>query len=185
MAKRFLERLVRVYGAPSETKDVTGFLTEYQNALTGYSDDVLMTAADRMFRDRKYKSWPSIGDCVAFVKTVQLEADFQAEAKSLPLQPKHRSKPAMDKKDVDAILRKSNEMTQRACAEGWIVGLHDFVRDKHRLPKPDERSGLRANANYVEACATGDNDLGVMHFELVKLAQVMVARRATLSEEFA
>lgn len=64
MAKKFLERMVRVYGPPTETKDVTGFLTEYQNALEGFSDETLMRAADRIFRDRKYKSWPSIAECL-------------------------------------------------------------------------------------------------------------------------
>jgi hypothetical protein len=80
---------------------------------------------------------------------------------------------------------RDRDMVQRACQEGWIVGLVDFVRDEHRLPYPEDRTELRQAANVVALSAAGETNLGIMHGPLVKLAQAMMARREKLIEEFA
>lgn len=174
-----LKRLTVMYGPP-KTDNAAAFFDEYKRAMHGASDEVLERAADTLLRTNQYKSWPTIAECLKAVGRAQ--RDLQA-SKQQPIG-KHRGKPQLDKHVVDGLLRDNYEMTGRACAEGWVVGLHDFVRDHHRLPKPDERADLRNAANYVEACATGDNDLGAMHFSLVKLAQALMVRRGSFVEEF-
>jgi hypothetical protein len=61
MSRHFLERLTVVYGEP-ETSDNAGFFDEYRRGLGEYSADVMDRAIDRMLRERKFRSWPTIGE---------------------------------------------------------------------------------------------------------------------------
>lgn len=189
MPMEFLDRLVVVYGAPMDTKDPRGFLTEYAKALNVFSREVLDAACDQMLNQRKYKSWPSIGECVTFCETARASKEQLQKSEKLAALRRHSSDPDLDAlhdSEIKKILRgKGSEWTQRACREGWIVGLYDFVRDKHRIPVADERAELRKSAELVQKAATGEEHLGIMHGGLVKLANAMLARRERLLEEMA
>jgi len=85
---------------------------------------------------------------------------------------------------VTKTLWSNPKITNKACDEGWICGLWDFVRDKHRLPKNHEFDKLRRDADYVRECAAGRENLGAMHGSLVGIAKAMMERRHKLAQEF-
>ena len=59
-----LDRLSAVYGRPKETDDIAGFTREYERAVQNYTESELDEAAAFLLRTRKYKTWPTVGECV-------------------------------------------------------------------------------------------------------------------------
>ena len=76
------------------------------------------------------------------------------------------------------------KIVERAIDEGWIVGLYEFVRDKHKLPRAADFTDLRNTANFVRDAAAGRTDLGQFHEGLKKLAHIMMDKREQLTKEF-
>jgi len=74
------------------------------------------------------------------------------------------------------------KITNLARDQGWILGLHDFIRDRHRLPKNHEFDKLRRNAAFVRECAAGREGVSASHRAL---AQSLMDKRERLTEEFA
>lgn len=74
------------------------------------------------------------------------------------------------------------KITNLAADQGWILGLHDFIRDRHRLPKNHEFDKLRRNAAFVRECAAGREDIPA---DKQRLAQSLLDKRHRLTEEFA
>ena len=177
MISTFIKRMSAVYGPldPIATK-------EYQRALGGYSTEALERAANWLFENHKYKSWPSIAEAVKAVKTAHRELEL------LKLKPARKAtRKPLEEFQVERMLRSSEgrPLTQRACQEGWIVGLHDYVRDKHRLPSHKAVNKIKGNSEFVLNCSTGRVDMGIMHGGLLKLAGAMVDRRNKLIVKYA
>jgi hypothetical protein len=88
----------------------------------------------------------------------------------------------------DELVRKamwSNpRIVDKAIEEGWICGLYDFIRDRHKLPRQNDFAKLRQDAAFVRESAAGREELGQFHGGLVKLARMMMERRAKLEGEF-
>jgi len=88
----------------------------------------------------------------------------------------------------DDLVRKamwSNpKIVDKAIEEGWICGLYDFIRDRHKLPRQKHFAKLRQDAAFVRESAAGREELGQFHGGLVKLARMMMERRAKLEGEF-
>jgi len=80
---------------------------------------------------------------------------------------------------VMRVLRDNRQLSERAIDEGWIVGLYDFVRDEHRLPRTGDITDLRRNASFVREAAAGRENLSS---DLVTLARVLMERRTLLAE---
>ena len=182
MPNQFFKRLLSIYGPP-KTSDQQGFIAEYIKALGGFSPEVLERACNQIIRENQYKSWPTISECLKAASIAKRDGDLIEAKQAQEKRPK--SKPALLDYEIRGILGRDRDMVQRACQEGWIVGLVDFVRDEHRLPYPEDRTELRQAANVVALSAAGETNLGIMHGPLVKLAQAMMARREKLIEEFA
>lgn len=85
---------------------------------------------------------------------------------------------------VRKVMWSNPKIVDKSIEEGWICGLYDFIRDRHRLPQRHEWDKLRHNAAFVRESAAGREDLGQFHGGLVKLAQMMMERRNKLAEEF-
>lgn len=85
---------------------------------------------------------------------------------------------------VRKVMWSNPQIVERAIDEGWIVGLYEFVRDKHKLPRAADFTDLRRNADFVRDAAAGRTNLGQFHEGLKKLAQIMMDKRAQLAEEF-
>jgi hypothetical protein len=60
-----IAQLITAYGTPKkDADDAQAFLQLYARLLEPYVESELLAAADRLLRTRKYKSWPSTGECV-------------------------------------------------------------------------------------------------------------------------
>lgn len=58
-----VKRLAIVFGEP-KTEDPVGFLAEYANAFKGNSKDILDAAADVIIKQRKFRAWPTVAECL-------------------------------------------------------------------------------------------------------------------------
>lgn len=169
MSKRFMERMVLVYGAP-ESDDPPEFMREYARMLKDYRDDVLDAAMDRLLRTRKFKTWPTIAECLTAADDV-----ITSRARSVPRSNETIGYPER----ADAVLK--TELATRAANEGWVLGLYDFVRESGKTPRDFEIHELMDSAKYVDRCAAGTIDMGVAHSALLQMARKMIIRREGLA----
>lgn len=64
MASNILvKRLAIIFGEP-KTEDPEGFLSEYANATRGVEKDILNAAADVIIKQRKFRTWPTVAECL-------------------------------------------------------------------------------------------------------------------------
>lgn len=75
--KRFLARLSAAFGDPGGSDDAATVI-EYANAIAGTTPEILDAAATAIIRDRKYRSWPSISECL---DAIRREKDWAAARK--------------------------------------------------------------------------------------------------------
>jgi hypothetical protein len=65
-----VKRLAIIFGEP-KTEDPEGFLFEYANAFKGIPTHILDSAADVIIKQRKYRSWPTVAECLEAVDMAQ------------------------------------------------------------------------------------------------------------------
>ena len=83
LTQRYLtDRFLNLYGVP-DAVDPKAFVAEYDKALGGTEESLLKAAADQIVRDHKFRNWPTVGDCVAMVRTVATQRAM-AKARSAP-----------------------------------------------------------------------------------------------------
>lgn len=169
MASKFMKRMVLVYGAP-DTDEPEAFVGEYIRLLKGYSDEVLDAALDRLLKTRKFRTWPSIADCVSAAED---ESAFRH------LATRKGAAPTDFKKEAEEIL--STPLGAKAAHEGWILGLYDHVERKGSRPNQYEINDLIESASFVDRCAAGAVDMGATHASLMRLAKNMLVRREGLA----
>lgn len=58
-----VKRLAVMFGEP-KTEDSEGFLFEYINATKGTPKDILTAAADVIIKQRKFRAWPTVAECL-------------------------------------------------------------------------------------------------------------------------
>lgn len=63
MSNQLVKRLAAAFGHP-KTEDPAGFLAECARAFKGVPSSVLDVAADIIIKQRRYASWPTIGECL-------------------------------------------------------------------------------------------------------------------------
>lgn len=167
-----LRRFMSVYGNP-DTENVDVFLAEYARILKGYSASELNGAADRILRKHKFRTWPSIAECVNSCEEVRAKAKAEA--------PRTYRSEAFDYEQkrhfADGILREHMATSERAAAEGWILGLHEFVTKHGRMPSTREVDGIRETSEFVTRCAAGQVNMGACHAALFRLANSILERR--------
>jgi hypothetical protein len=164
-----------------EVPNKVAFMAEYAKILKGYSADELTGATDRILRTRRYKTWPSIADCVA-------AAEDAREGK------RHRQ-PAPPIADTSAWSDAATQWADNECRcedgkiaadDGWLQGLHEFLRQNfskghRRWPNQAELARIMDNARFVDRCAAGEENMGVCAPALRELAKSIQERRSTLS----
>lgn len=175
-----LDRIWNVFGEPRGAHDFEAFIAEYVNALARYDAIDLRDGTDEIFRTLRVKSWPTIKECIDAVRKcandrwrAQQKQRSQPE-ESIPVDKAVAARQA----EIDAKMR---PLAKLAADQGWIIGLHDFVRDRHRLPTVTEQRKLMDDANFVATCAEDDVDLGHFHAPLKRLAKAMIAKREQLT----
>lgn len=123
-----LARLMGVYGRPKETEDVNAFMAEYARAMRGYVDSELNEAADLLLAKRKYKTWPSIAECVEAVEDVRLKRRSQTAATKYQ---EHQRAAATVKTYTEAELREAERFVDDCVAGKIDMGL--CARALHRV----------------------------------------------------
>lgn len=178
-----LDRLWNVFGEPKSVHDFEAFINEYVTALGRYEARDLQEGTDLIFRSLRVKSWPTIKECIDATRSAANER-WKAErkaaegaGKALPKDDVASARQA----EIDAMVR---PLAKQAIEQGWILGLHDFVRDRRRVPTTAEQRKLLDDANFVSACADPEVDLGNFHDVLKPLAQSMVAKRERLAIKY-
>lgn len=197
-----LGKLGLLYGSPSkDAAEAQAIVSEYARLMNKYSDSELEAAGDKIARTRKFKSWPTIGDCIAALE------DYRAEAyeKNAPERKTAIPHPEWSKARIAEADRMIQcEMGEKAAREGWVLSLHDFCREKQRMPKQSEIPALMDAARYVDRCAAGigmENPVPVMPYQalgrrddpvemigplnqmLVRMAHTFIDKREKLAKQ--
>jgi len=176
-----LERLLLMYGAP-ETDDAEAYLGEYARQLRNYSVDELSRATDIIFRSRRFKTWPTIGECIQ-----------AAEEAREQLKEKHPSTPYADNSMWSTAAQAwADEMARKgdgrvAAEDGWILSLHHYLRREYatgrkRPPSQAHIVSIQETARFVDRCAANEIDMGPQHDALLRLARNIIVRRQALAQ---
>ena len=183
---KLLARLGLLYGPPSKDgREAVALITEYARLMQQYSETELDAAADRIARTRKFKTWPTIGECIEALEDNRSEAyERTAPERWTGIPHPEWSKAAIAFAD-QAI---DSDAGRAAARQGWLLALHGYYRRSfaNRLlatpPSPAQVASMMASAKYVERCSRGEVQMGAVHDELLKLAKSMRAKEAKLSE---
>lgn len=73
-----IQRFINLYGAPNAT-DLPKFFAEYAKALDKIDAKRLSKAIDQVVADNGFHIWPTVGACVAAVRTVSFEKERARE----------------------------------------------------------------------------------------------------------
>lgn len=71
LSNPMLARFVNVYGTPKETENATAFIGEYARAMHNFVASECEAAADLLLAKRKYKTWPTIAECLEALEDVR------------------------------------------------------------------------------------------------------------------
>lgn len=179
--QQMLHRLGLMYGDP-DVDNVEGFLAEFTKALRNYSAPELERAADHIIRTRRYKTWPTVGEVIGACEEAR-----EGQRVRHPAPPKVDTSAWSDEatKWADAECRCDDGRI--AAEDGWLQGLHEFLRQnfakgQRRWPNQSELAKIMDNARFLDRCASGEEDMGVCHDALKRLAQSMQERRGKLAQ---
>lgn len=139
----FIEPLLAVFDAP-QGSDPSGFFAALADDLRYFTADALECGMRNLRRTRKYRTFPSIAECVASCEA----AAGQASAPRAPEKPKPWRDP--DREAYAARLCRC-ALGERAERQGWLPGLLEFAYDNERLPEPLEEAGIADKAGAIIA----------------------------------
>jgi hypothetical protein len=176
-----LERLGLMYGKP-DVDNVAGFLTEYAKALRIYSADELTRATDHMIRTRKYKTWPTVGECIGACEEAR-----EAHRIKRPAPPIADTSAWADAATQWADNEVRCDDGRTAADEGWLQGLHENLRknyanNQRRWPNQAELARIIDTARFIDRCASGEQKMGACHEALKKMASRIQQRRTKLAD---
>lgn len=176
-----LSRFAMLCDAP-EVPNKAAFMAEYARILRGYSAAELSEATDRVLRTRRYKTWPSIADCVAAAEDVR-----DVKRQRQPVQPPIDNSMWSEAARAWADDQLRNEDGRIIAEEGWLLGLHEhfcqkYARRDRTWPTAEQMRAMKENARYIDRCASGEIDMGACHSALQKLAKSMQERRKKLAD---
>lgn len=173
----FLSRLTAVLGEPS-SPDPQGFIREYARMLRNYSSDELSRAADHLLATHKGpQRWPRIADCIEAAESAREANQNRARSDQRTDHGDWSARAA----EAERAMRNS-EMGQAAAAEGWCNGLREFLMANRRWPASHEIHEMKRNAVFIDRCAAGTVDMGIMHKSLQSLAERVVERRFAIAD---
>jgi hypothetical protein len=178
---RICARLATIYGpARKEDDGLLEYYRELSKLVSQYNQQEQDKAAELIIRNHKSKSWP---DIPAILRAC-------ADAREI-LHPPKGHIPRMHTRDntwteeaftrADELCR--GEMGRIANREGWLMGLHEFVRAHSRLPTQAEIADIKDTAKWVERVASGDIEVsGPAHRMAPQWASTALERRQRLAE---
>lgn len=185
------------YGLPDkDAAQAAKIIAEYARLMSGYSDNELSAAADLVLKRHRYRTWPSIAECIAALEDYRRSV----HEKNAPEVARQFAYPEWSK----GRIAKADEMVncamgQRAASEGWVLGLHDFCRNHERLPAESEIPAIIEGARFVDDFLAGmvdRHDIGLRvppgpelqmdaatRARLTRLAETMLAKREAISRK--
>lgn len=173
-----LEQLGIVYGVP-DSPDPVAFLGKYAELLKRYSTTELEAGADRLISQRKFKSWPTVAECIAAVEDYRQDL----HSRNAPEFQTKEAHPDWSQRAIDAADDLINcDMGRKAAREGWVLGLHDYCRANGALPEPREIVPMMNSARYIDRCAAGVEPMGLLAESLQKMAAGFLAKREKLAK---
>lgn len=143
VAQHFTQKFLNLYGAP-DAVDPKAYVEEYARALTGTDPEILRLASNRIVDGRiidgkAVRGWPSVGECVAAVKSValRLEADRRSKAYAEQAAGKSDTVPMPDAKErVKALVKQAKSHLANADLERRLQNPPPALTDWKRGQKP-------------------------------------------------
>lgn len=174
----FLMRLQTMYGEP-DSDNPAAFLAEYARLLKKYSGSTLDKACDLVLRNNRYKTWPTIGECVSCCEDAIEKTTADAPRNFGMKQPEWS--PERVKAADEMIV---SDIGRRAGDEGWILALWDFCREQQRLPRAHEVGSLVAKSRgfddaYGKCC---DGTVTILAADLKAWGDSILQRRNEKAE---
>jgi hypothetical protein len=141
------------YGSPDkDAAQAKKIFSEYARLMTQYSDHELSEAADLVLKRHRYRTWPSIAECISALEDYRRSV----HEKTAPEVARKVSYPEWSQDRIANADRLVNcGLGRRAAAEGWVLGLHDFCRNHERLPTEREIPAIIAGARFVDRFLAG------------------------------
>lgn len=138
---KFIEPLLAVFDAP-QGSDPAGFFVALVEELRYFSADALECGMRNIRRERKFRTFPSIAECVA---ACSKGAETVAGPRVI-----ESAKPWRDPdREAHAQRLCRCDVGERADRQGWLPGLVEFVYDAGRLPIAREESELARAAERI------------------------------------
>lgn len=180
MTAPILKKLLTLYGAP-QVDDLPAWLEEISRLLRKYPVQLQEQAAEALSRTYRRRSFPHVSDIVGACEDAAAKQAGHASAKAAMSQRKQED-PVWGPEAFAAANRLINgSLGREAARDGWVLGLHEFCRLKRRLPNNAEQSRIIETSRFVDACATGRMEMGVLHASLKELAESIVEKRQILA----
>lgn len=152
--------------------------------LSGFSDDVLARAAQRILERRHPKRdgayFPKPAEC----SDICLDVQKLHKLSEVPLLARPKGDDWSDDRLALAFDLVNGEMGRRAAREGWVDGLYHFARKNMRLPQPAEIGTLIAGVRETERIIA-ELDAGpasMLTTAIIRFGKSVLARRSELKD---
>lgn len=166
----FTSPMLRAFEAPPGS-DPAGFFEDLGAEMERFADWQLVEAVKAIKRTRRFRTFPSIAECID-------AADGAVNPSPLP-QRKPSFAPGEEPRplsDYAAAVMCRDDLGRRALAEGWHLGLVDFIKANHRRPQANETGAIIAMSRKVDdllhEASRPDG-----HWAVKTAAKAIVARR--------
>lgn len=162
------------------------WVTSMVRELGSFGPDVLKRAAQEIIRTRKDTRVPVLAECLAACKQAQYWIDQERGKGRLPVDaPAGEQKWAVWSEErrrlADQLIM--TPQGRRAAQEGWVLGLHDFIRNNGKAPTDyEERQLKRSSEEFLveyRKCLDGGFPCSK---PLAELGTKMLKRREDLAE---
>jgi hypothetical protein len=168
----FVARMIDVFAAP-QTENPKAYVDEMRKAIAGWDQATLDKAADRLVKTAKF--FPRPAEVIEVCEAI-------AASRVVPdPRPQHGDWTSDALRTSSGLIR--SDMGREAAKDGWITQLHDFCRQKRRLPKGFEISKLKTEAKLFDdaysTCCAGKG--GALNGALKKLGETFLQRRNELA----
>ena len=183
---KMLARLGLMYGPPSkDPQEAIALIGEFARLMHGYSDNELEIAADRLIKTRKFKTWPTVGECIESLEDHRTEV----YERTRPERRLDETYPEWSKEAIAwADKRITGVLGKQAAKSGWGLGLHRFYATAFAMRKPDAEPTDRQVAKMMEAakfadrCVAGEIPLGVAEKQIRSWAKDILAKRKVVAD---
>ena len=136
--KFFIEPMLQVFEKPPGS-DESAFFRALAGDLSGFSDSALTAGVKTLRETRKYRSFPTVAECLEAVRT----SVSRSQPDHVPVDSQNsRNTDEWDTK-LEAFRLCRSQMGHRAKAEDWLVACYDFCVSNGRLPE---------SRNEIEFC---------------------------------